>query len=69
MTKKQPRKLTLSRETLRSLDRQRLGAVGGGTGDTSSIPCFVGTGCECATANACYPPSACFGTCSCGAPR
>jgi hypothetical protein len=67
MKKKNLTKLTLNRETIRGLGKGEAGAVVGmGVSDTS-CNCFINTGCNCASRGGtdCYPPSACFGTCSC----
>jgi hypothetical protein len=63
--KKHVRKLSLSRETLRTLNGDLRGAVGGGgvTLDTSCA-CDNATGCDCAT-DFCLPATACLGSCSC----
>jgi hypothetical protein len=50
--KKNPKKLSLSRETLRNLQIES-GRVLGGAEETSSL-CLAGTGCECET-NGCVP--------------
>jgi hypothetical protein len=63
--KKHVKKLSLSRETLRTLAGDLHGVMGGGgvTIDTSCA-CDNATGCECAT-NFCLPATACLGSCSC----
>jgi hypothetical protein len=66
--KKNVRRLRLSRETLRILQGDDVKVVAGGTNSfPTSCECFIATGCECASQGGtdCYPPSACFGTCSC----
>jgi hypothetical protein len=66
--KKHLKKLSLSRETLRILETgDARKAVGGHSHDTSCA-CEEATHCECASQGGtdCYPPSACFGPCSCG---
>ena len=62
--KKSMKKLTLHRETLRSMEERKLQDAAGGDSVGLGHP-FQETGCPCYTANNCYPPSACFGTCSC----
>jgi len=61
--KKHVKRLTLSRETLRTLGSDLRNAVGGFPTDTSCA-CDNATGCDCAT-NFCLPFTACLGTCSC----
>lgn len=66
--RKRVKKMTLNRETLRSLERRDVRGVVGGAdtfGDTSCA-CHMATGCECASQGGtdCYPASAAFGTCS-----
>jgi len=63
--KKRVKKLSLHRETLRTLGGNLRGVAGGGTFDTS-CKCDEPTGCDCPTGPGCYPPSACFATCSQG---
>jgi len=65
--KKHLKKLSLHRETLRTLGGSLRGVAGGATTDTS-CKCEVATGCDCPSVQetGCYPHSACFGTCSCG---
>lgn len=66
--KKQIKRLHLSRETLRVLQGAEYRAVAGG------LPAeTINTSCECermsdcgGESQDCYPPTACFGTCSCG---
>jgi hypothetical protein len=62
--KKHVKKLTLNRETLRTLGRDALKAAGGEDTIHTSCACDNATGCECAT-NVCLPDTACLGTCSC----
>lgn len=67
--RKRVKKLTLNRETLRSLEARNLRGAAGGTDTTSfntSCACRDITGCECATQGGtdCYPATAAFGTCS-----
>lgn len=60
--KKSVKKLTLHRETLRSMEDRRLTQVAGA--DSGLAHPFQLSNCACETDN-CYPASACFGTCSC----
>lgn len=60
--KKSVKKLTLHRETLRSMDDRRLMQVAGA--DSVLTHPFQISTCACETDN-CYPPTACFGSCSC----
>jgi hypothetical protein len=62
--KKNPKKLTLNRETLRTLSGDALKAAGGVNTIHTSCACDNATGCECDT-NFCLPETACLGTCSC----
>ncbi len=62
--RKSMKKLTLHRETIHSLEERRLAKAAGGDSRGLQDP-FQETGCPCYTGNNCYPPSACFGTCSC----
>jgi hypothetical protein len=63
--KKSAKKLTLHRETVLRLGASELGRIAGGTPNTS-LACIEYTGCDCdPDTNACYPYTACFGTCSC----
>jgi hypothetical protein len=63
--KKHVKKLTLHRETLRTLGGDLRGVAGGGTFDTS-CRCEVATGCDCPTNSPdCYPATGCFASCSC----
>ena len=59
--KKRPKKLSLNRETVRHLESRDIHGVVAGAEETSSL-CLAATGCECVVE---YPPSACFGSCSC----
>jgi natural product precursor len=62
--KKSLKKLTLNRETLQSLEARKLHKVAGGDSVGIAHPFQVeATGCDCGDP---YPPTACFGTCSCG---
>lgn len=62
--KKSVKKLSLSRETIRGLQHEDHRLVVGGSVATS-CECLVATGCDCATQGpACYPPTACLGSCS-----
>ena len=66
--KKNLRRLRLNRETLRSLQEGDVEVVAGVPASIdTSCKCFFPTGCECASRGGtdCYPPTACFGTCSC----
>jgi len=67
--KKNVRKLTLHRETIRTLERSDFRHVMGAavTINDTSCACEEATHCECASEGGtdCYPHSACFGTCSC----
>lgn len=65
--KKHARKLTLHRETVRNLKGRDLNGIAAGSNSDTSCRCFINTGCNCASQGGtdCYPPSACFGTCSC----
>ena len=65
--KKRMKKLSLHRETLRSLQGSEAKDVAGGSHATS-CECFFATGCDCASQGGtdCYAPTLCFGTCSCG---
>lgn len=47
--KKNIKKLTLSRETLRQLTKQETGKVAGGASGDTSCRCKIETGCECDT--------------------
>jgi len=62
--KKNPRKLSLCRETLRALGGDLRVAVGGVETVDTSCPCDNATACACDTVG-CYPASACLATCSC----
>jgi len=48
---KKLKKFTLSRETLRSLDKKHLAPAVGGTGDTAPPVCVYGTWMECSYLN------------------
>ena len=65
--KKNARKLRLHRETVLRLGTSDLGRIAGGTNTAhTSLACIEYTGCDCDTNQTCtYPPTACFGTCSC----
>ncbi|HEX9944044.1 MAG TPA: hypothetical protein VGG03_18690 [Thermoanaerobaculia bacterium] len=69
MKKRNLKKLSLSRETVRHLGSSDLKRAAGGTTAGSeyctSTLCFQETQCECNTFGDCYPPSACFASCSC----
>ena len=66
--KKRSRKLTLHRETVRNLGGGDLRRIVGGTGGDTTEACEEASHCACPSEGGteCYPPSACFGTCSCG---
>ena len=68
MKKRNARRLTVHRETLRLLEAPKGLAIAGGTESIhTSCECLIATGCECYTQDpACtLPYSACFGSCSC----
>jgi hypothetical protein len=62
--KKSAKKLTLHRETVLRLGTNDLSQIVGGT--NTSLACIEYTGCDCdPDTGACYPHTACFGSCSC----
>jgi hypothetical protein len=60
--KKSMKKLTLHRETLHSLEERKLRIAAGGISIGMQDP-YQETGCPCNTGT--YPPTACYGSCSC----
>jgi hypothetical protein len=64
--KKQIKRISLHRETVRHLQIDSLAHAVGGNFPTSA-ECIIATGCECNTQDpACtLPPSACLRSCSC----
>ena len=65
--RKRVKRLTLSRETIRSLQTAPGQVAGGESTDYTCIPQPMATDCACQTQeNNCLPYTACLMTCSCG---